>query len=229
MNLITRLNNYCDENLTLYGYANIREYSDFIYLNKLRKYPNTISIGIKIPDEVLDNLNNLESEIEYKNTYDYLNKKLNKASSDIVKIIQEYDYHAECVNSSYILPESNLHGEISHKFAANLAGLGWIGKSCLFITPQYGPRLRWATILTDAPLPTSNKEMEQRCDDCNMCVTACPANAFKDVTFNKADPREKRYDAVACSKYFDKLEKEGRPRLCGICVKVCPWGLQKNK
>ena len=39
-----------------------------------------------------------------------------------------------------------------HKAVAYLSGFGWIGKNCLLITPDNGPRVRWTTVLTDAPL-----------------------------------------------------------------------------
>ena len=43
-------------------------------------------------------------------------------------------------------------GHLSHKLVAHLAGLGRIGRSCLLLTPGAGPRVRLATVLTNAPL-----------------------------------------------------------------------------
>ena len=48
--------------------------------------------------------------------------------------------------------EFGMPADFPHKTAANMAGLGFIGKSVLFISNEFGPRVRLATVLTDAPL-----------------------------------------------------------------------------
>ena len=40
-----------------------------------------------------------------------------------------------------------------HKTAATRAGLGWIGKTALFVSPEFGPAVRLATVFTDLELP----------------------------------------------------------------------------
>ena len=65
-----------------------------------------------------------------------------------------------------IVDESNQLGSISHKAVARLAGIGWQGKSLLIVSPQYGPRIRLATILTDMPL-SSDKPVKNRCGTCD--------------------------------------------------------------
>lgn len=42
-------------------------------------------------------------------------------------------------------------GLFQHKTAAVPAGLGWIGKSALFVSPVYGPRVRLGTVLANMP------------------------------------------------------------------------------
>ena len=61
-----------------------------------------------------------------------------------------------------------------HKTAATQAGLGWIGKTALFVSPRLGPRLRLATVFTDAELPVGEPVTEGRCGSCRRCVDACP-------------------------------------------------------
>ncbi len=69
---------------------------------------------------------------------------------------------------------------ISHKAVARMAGLGWQGKSLLLINPEYGPRVRLVTILTDMPL-TPDGPVKNRCGACLECVQACPASAIKNA------------------------------------------------
>ena len=227
MMLEEKIRKLCQDEVTLYGFADINKFQREIFTSKYRGYPRAVSIGMKIPDEIIEGIDSVEGQMEYERTYSKLNIRLNEVADEIVKIIESYSYHAVSINSSYIIPDSNLHGDVSHKFISNLAGLGWIGKSCLLVTKDYGPRLRWASILTDAPLNCSWDRMDNLCGDCRTCVESCPAGAFKNVSFDEKEDRSSRYDAHACFRHFDKLENENLPRLCGVCVKVCPYGIKK--
>ncbi|MBW2340498.1 MAG: hypothetical protein JRF50_09160 [Deltaproteobacteria bacterium] len=64
------------------------------------------------------------------------------------------------------------------KAVGRLGGLGWQSKSLLLVNPDYGPRTRLATILTDAPL-NPHGPIENRCGDCTKCKDACPPGAIK--------------------------------------------------
>jgi epoxyqueuosine reductase QueG len=95
----------------------------------------------------------------------------------------------------------------------------------LLVTPQAGPRVRWATVLTDAPLPACQALVENGCGDCQACVEICPVQAFTGRPFHPAEPRELRFDAHRCAKYFDELKAGGAdPAVCGMCLYVCPYG-----
>ena len=66
----------------------------------------------------------------------------------------------------------------SHKMAATRAGLGWIGKTDLFISKKHGPRVRLASVLLDAPVTSRAAPIDvSLCGTCEVCVTACPAGA----------------------------------------------------
>ena len=70
-------------------------------------------------------------------------------------------------------------GAISHKYVAQLAGLGEIGLANLFLTPEWGPRVNLCCILTDAPLqPDGPKLVDKVCTKCNKCIEACPTRAL---------------------------------------------------
>ena len=85
------------------------------------------------------------------------------------------------------------------------------------------------SVLTDAPLAIGGKPMEERCGTCRECVEICPVQAFTGQPFREGEPREVRYDASKCDRYFKKME-EKKPGLevCGLCLYVCPYGRQKG-
>ena len=65
------------------------------------------------------------------------------------------------------------------RIAAYICGMGEIGWSKVFLTPQFGPRQRFAFILSDAPLePDPLVEPGTLCDRCKLCVKDCPAGAI---------------------------------------------------
>lgn len=81
----------------------------------------------------------------------------------------------EPVREGYPKPDVFLHFRI----AAYLCGMGEIGWSKVFLTPRFGPRQRFAFIITDAPLePDPLVEPGTLCDRCMRCVAECPGNAL---------------------------------------------------
>ncbi len=69
------------------------------------------------------------------------------------------------------------------RIAAFCAGLGEIGYSKMFLSPEFGPRQRLAAIITDAPLTPDSLFKGKLCDKCMLCVKACTVQAIpKDRT-----------------------------------------------
>ncbi|NLF33044.1 MAG: hypothetical protein GX591_19435 [Planctomycetes bacterium] len=67
----------------------------------------------------------------------------------------------------------------SLRIAAFCAGLGEIGWSKMFITPQFGPRVRLAAVLTDMPLdPDPLYDGPPLCDRCMLCARDCSTQAI---------------------------------------------------
>jgi len=59
------------------------------------------------------------------------------------------------------------------------AGLGEMGYSKVFITPEFGPRVRLGMIMTDAVLePDPIIPTGTLCNHCGSCVRECPGNAI---------------------------------------------------
>jgi epoxyqueuosine reductase QueG len=196
---------------------------------EIAKYPRAVSIGISLFDDIVDRLPQREEEdtaaIDYRHhCYDVINQRLDIITSRLSSRLQADGYRIFPVPASKRVDEKNLSGIFSHKMAAHLAGLGWIGKSCLLVTPENGARVRWATVLTDAPLNVTGGPMNERCGTCNQCVEICPVKAFTGEPFQLGEPREIRYDASKCERYFNWLKENGKMSVCGMCLYICPIG-----
>ncbi|MDH7568542.1 MAG: hypothetical protein QHJ73_03005, partial [Armatimonadota bacterium] len=68
------------------------------------------------------------------------------------------------------------YGPFSHRHAATRAGLGEFGYNNVVLTPQFGPRQRFNSVITDAelvpdPLVTTPICLRERC---RLCLRACP-------------------------------------------------------
>ena len=139
-------------------------------------------------------------------------------------ILNDHGFKTLLIPASDYIDEKNVLGLFSHKMAARLAGLGWIGPSCLLVTPEVGPRVRWVTVLSDAPFEAGAPIMNQ-CGDCQLCVEACPPKAFTGRPFDPLEPREVRFEVHRCREYRAHLrDKVTGARVCGMCVNVCPFG-----
>ncbi len=75
------------------------------------------------------------------------------------------------------------------RIAAVACGLGEIGYSKVFLSPQFGPRQRLGMILTDAQFDPDPLFDGQICDRCKLCIANCPAGALlsdQEITINVA-------------------------------------------
>jgi epoxyqueuosine reductase QueG len=196
------------------------------------QFPRGIAIGIALPDSIVDLLPQRTSigvAQRYKSVYDETNQKLDQLASQVVGRLQTAGTAALAVRASHTVNPDRLCGVFSHKIAAHLAGLGWIGRSCLLITPEAGPRVRWTTVLTDAPLAAAGRATEQACGECRQCVDMCPTKAFTGKPFRVGEHRDVRFAARKCISYCAEMkDKIGCPVLCGVCVSVCPHGKRHN-
>ncbi|NJD76814.1 MAG: epoxyqueuosine reductase [Candidatus Methanoperedens sp.] len=195
-------------------------------------FPFSISIGISLLDPIVDLLpqrNENAVRASYRhNAYDIVNLRLDIAASIISSHLQRSGFRALPIPSSKRVDDERICASFSHKLGANLAGLGWIGKNCLFITPECGPRARWTTILTDAPLESTGEMRQEQCGDCTECIDICPTHAITGRPFRANEPREARFDARKCDRYFDSMEENNEIAVCGLCLYVCPYGRKQK-
>lgn len=122
---------------------------------------------------------------------------------------------------------TKLYPLVSHKTAATCSGLGWIGKNGLIINRQYGCRLSWATVLTNAPFRADEPVSTSECGDCDLCVKHCPSGALIGRLWSMRNPLEELVAYEKC-----RSLKEGRTELkekpnCGLCATICPYSRHK--
>jgi epoxyqueuosine reductase QueG len=221
-------------NVDLFGVADLASARNFIMVqggDHIARFPRAVSIGIRLPDAVVDELSRHEEPsaiFSYRALYNSANSALDMAALVIARKTQEAGFRAYPIPASQTVNPRKLESAFSHKLAAHLAGLGWIGKSCLLITPDHGPRVRLATILTDAAMKPGNP-LSDHCGDCRKCVKACPARAFTGVSFDPSQPRDARFRAHLCNDYSDRRARFLGEGLCGLCVHICPYGARRNK
>jgi epoxyqueuosine reductase len=201
-----------------------------VYEAKLiSRYKSAISIGVPLLGDIVDAIKDTDDLFALNNyrfhVYETINPRINDITLSVAAALTEVGYHALAVPASHTVDAPNLTGMFSHKMAASLAGLGWIGKSCLLITPDRGPRVRWGTVLTDFISPGGKPFAGKGCGGCNLCVSSCPAGAFTGRSFDRHEPRSVRMDAHKCLQYIwqERKQKVGI-EACGICVQVCPFG-----
>jgi epoxyqueuosine reductase QueG len=194
----------------------------------LRQFPRAVSHGFILAGGVVNTLVHHENVAALSNywyyVYQIVNPRIDSISLMLAQSLSEAGFQALVVPSSQMVDRTKLAGVFSHKLAAHLAGLGWIGKSALLITAEHGPRVRWGTVLTDAPLEAGTP-MDEMCRDCDACVKGCPAHAFTGQAFDKPRSRSEIFAAEACDSYLGK--REALHRACGMCVYVCPFGRNK--
>jgi epoxyqueuosine reductase len=191
----------------------------------LTQFTRAVSHGFVLTDGIVNTLVHHENIAALSNYWYYVyrivNPRLDSISAMLAQSLDKAGFKAFVVPSSQTVDRAKLTGVFSHKLAAHLAGLGWIGKSALLITPEHGPRVRWGTVLTDAPFE-AGIPMVEMCRDCCECVNGCPAHAFTGQAFDKPRPRSEVFAAEACDHYLSK--RETLHRACGMCVYICPFG-----
>jgi len=184
------------------------------------RLPRAVSVGVRHREELVDGIPGTRAEYT-KEMYGVIWPKARKLRDGIARLLKE----AGCATNNgggFGLPSG------IPKMAGRLAGLGWIGKSSMLVTPQCGPRVIWEAVLTDAPLtPSAAKPMERRCGECRRCIEICPVEAYKDVPFKETDALAVRFNSGRCSAYRNKLGGGSTMRGgggCGLCVACCPYG-----
>ncbi|MBB5149659.1 MULTISPECIES: tRNA epoxyqueuosine(34) reductase QueG [Ureibacillus] len=116
-------------------------------------------------------------------------------------------------------------GELVDRAVAERAGIGWSGKNCSIITPEFGSYVYLGEMITNIPFPPDSP-IENECGDCRLCLDVCPTGAL-------VEPGQ--LNAKRCIAFItqtkDVVPDEFRTKIgnrvygCDTCQTVCP----KNK
>jgi epoxyqueuosine reductase QueG len=185
-----------------------------LFGNLHRHFSRAVVLGKRLLDEVVEGVVDKPTTL-YFHMYRQVNYYLDRAALEVASFLQGEGFPSMAVPASQQisrLPPTS--GHISHVALGCAAGMGWVGRNQLLVHPKYGLRMRYVSILTDAPL-AAGRPVKESCGECMACVSACPAGAVRE--------RREDFDVMACYRKlteFSKLPFIGQ-HVCGICVKAC--------
>jgi epoxyqueuosine reductase QueG len=179
---------------------------------------SVIVIGLPISLPVLETA----PSIYYRELYNTVNSLLDQYTYRLANFLNEKGYPSVFVpRDGYFGIKALIKNPVaffSHRHAALLAGLGNFGTNNMLLTPQFGPRVRFASVFTAAELASSPLMKEELCTRCMRCVRMCPVQALREGDYPQA-----LTDKKSCTARSAELNSRGISP-CGICIKVCPVG-----
>ena len=159
--------------------------------------------------------------------YQIINDHLDSVALRLAMYLEEDGYPSlffPTTNAGVPEEYANVPAMFSHRHAAVRAGLGEFGLNNVVVTAKYGPRIRWNSVLTVAPLTPSPLLAAKTCDGlaCLECVRQCPGGALRPMPVVEEqcvwlDPPA-RTDWATCRDSRLTTDCKGR------CLRVCPTG-----
>jgi len=175
---------------------------------------SVIVLGTPHPKEALGN------SVEYTAMRNAMLTKMTDMAKAVEKRIKAAGHKAKAISASGgKTVDGKMYGHISLKHAAELAGLGTIGRNYLLTSPEYGNLLWLSAVLTDAGLIPNERAQYAICEDCNICVAACPSGALNDPAL---------FGRKECGKFFVIANKKLEIK-CFLCRTVCPYRFGKEE
>jgi epoxyqueuosine reductase len=196
--------------------------------------PTAVSLAMRVSPAVLESLEGRPNQL-YEHHYRQVNFALDRLTFALASHIQALGRRALPIPASQLVDWQNQRGHLSHKRIAVAAGLGWLGRNNLLVTPGFGSQVRLATVLTDLELDAGTRDMagaghnpipsaelgscpkprQDSCGSCRACMSACPAHAIGDTP---AD-----FDHQSCFAMLKEFQSRRyvSQYICGLCVRAC--------
>lgn len=177
-------------------------------------YPRAVVFGVALTPEYVRQLGN-DSSLGI-GEFSVQEHRMGDVADLLAGFLTDHGYGAYAQSDAHIIAtgfydEPNKATPLPHKTVAVLAGLGWIGKDNLLVTPEYGSALCMCTVLTDAPLPAEiGQPPESKCGECRICVEVCPAGVIRGKLWTPGTSRGELVDIFRCAECFK-------------CLAHCPW------
>ncbi len=179
----------------------------------LQGLDRTIAMAFHLSDRVMEDVVDGPTKLYFFH-YQRVNVLLDELALKVTHFIQSRGWHALPIPASQIIDWENQRAHVSHKHVALQAGLGWIGRNNLLVSPRFGSRQRLVTVLTSMPLKT-DEPLTWGCDDCRACLSSCPSQSIKE--------KPEDFDHIGCYHQIKALVKAAgiSQNICGLCVKAC--------
>ena len=112
---------------------------------------------------------------------------------------------------------------LAEKSYARRAGLGWIGRNSLLVTPEYGSMLLLGELVINETVDEYDAPKEYvGCGECQRCVDACPNGAIlENRTINTRRCISCR--TIEPMAEGDNIDLDGWIFGCDACQSVCPY------
>ncbi|MBQ2636621.1 MAG: epoxyqueuosine reductase [Methanobrevibacter sp.] len=196
------------------GYADVEGLA-----NEFIDLPNGISLVLKLPKKAIEYVNNDEFE-DYWKCFHSKVAELKEIALKGEEYIKSKGYNAFALTMERNECDmEKLLSILPYKTIATKSGMGWIGRSALLVTPEYGSAITLCSILTDMPLEFDNPITDSECDECENCQNACPVKAINPQKWNDRLNRKDIIDIEACSEYIIDQYKNGLG--CTKCMSEC--------
>ena len=187
--------------------------------------PFGVSVAIRLPPEIVRSIADGPNKAYYEAYHD-INACLDRIVAAGAEYLKSIGHQATAQTTKAVVKLNENATLLPHKTVATRAGLGWIGRNALLVTREYGPALRFSSILTDAPIDAAKPVDESSCGECGECVRHCPAGAIKGEQWQAGLSRECLVDVGACGQTMKRLCRERfgiEATICGKCIEVCPF------
>jgi len=189
------------------------------------KARSVIVIGMAMPLPIVETT----PSVQHRDLYNACNRSLDDLAFDLARRLARGGCAAihlgrdGYANINVLI--KNPRAAFSHTLAAYYAGLGYIGLNNTVLTREFGPRVRFVSVFTEAVLSGSPPLETPLCIRCGACSAFCPAEALPVTKEELRDRTVKvaHYDRRACALWARELTRRGCYP-CGICIKVCPVG-----